>query len=120
MEIFIGLANAVIVAIVSYMATKIKKREERHKLDEEKRDKEYNALKDGIRAVLSDRLIQSCNYFNSVSGITTQQMQNITVLYDSYYALNGDGMITSLYHKTMALPVITDEEFRRRKGVDNQ
>ena len=47
-------------------------------------------------------------------------MQNITVLYDSYSALNGDGMITALYTKTMALPVITDEEFRRRKEVDNQ
>lgn len=102
------------------MATKIKKREERHKSDEEKRDKEYNALKNGISAVLKDRLIQSCNYFNSVRGITTQQMQNIETLYQSYHNLGGNGMITALYTKTMALPVITDEEFRRRKEVDNQ
>nr|DAN24246.1 MAG TPA: hypothetical protein [Caudoviricetes sp.] len=69
------------------------------------------ALKDGVRSIIRDRIIQSCNYFQTLHCITTQQMENITKLYESYHNLSGNGVITSIYKSTMKLPIVTYEEF---------
>nr|DAE83012.1 MAG TPA: hypothetical protein [Caudoviricetes sp.] len=68
-----------------------------------------------MKAILRDRIIQSANLSVEIGGITTEQMDNLSGLYTSYSGLNGNGMITELYKKTMALPTITSEEFRRRR-----
>ena len=51
--------------IVGYVGIKIKKHED----DKEKERKESEAIKNGIRAVLRDRIIQAYNHFSRVGKI---------------------------------------------------
>lgn len=102
------------VALVGWMVAKFKAREAKHDEESRRRDAEYKALKDGMRAILSDRISQSTEYFTTIGGITVSQMRNIDSLYSSYKNLNGNGTITALHEKAMALPIITDHEFHMR------
>lgn len=115
-EIFVGLANAVIVAIVSWLVAKFKAREAKHEAESLRRDKEYDALKNGLRSLLKDRIVQSCNFISQVGGITITQLQNIEGLESSYELLGGNGAVKALYGITTSLPIITDDEFHIRKA----
>ena len=72
------------------------------------------SLKDGVRSIIRDRIIQSCNFFQTVRCITTQQMENLSKLYSSYHGLGGNGVITAIYDSTMSLPIVTQEELNER------
>ena len=41
-------------------------------------------------------------------------MKQIEQMYVAYHNLGGNGTITALYEKAMALPIITDHEFHMR------
>ena len=113
-EILLALANAIVVALVGWMVAKFKEREAKHDIESKKRDEEYEGLKCGMRSILADRISQSTEYFTAIGGITISQMKQIENLYTSYHNLNGNGTITALYKKAMALPIITDHEFHKR------
>ena len=110
----LAAANAIIVAAVSWLAMKFRQREAKHEEDSRQRKEEYNALKEGMKAILSDRITQSTEYFTTIGGITAQQMRSIDSLYQSYHNLGGDATITALYKKAMALPNITEHDFHMR------
>lgn len=98
------------------MVTKFKAREAKHEAESRRRDAEYEALKNGLRSLLKDRIVQSCNFISQVGGITITQLQNIEGLESSYELLNGNGAVKALYKSTISLPIITDDEFHIRKG----
>ena len=102
------------MALVGWMVAKFRAREAKHDEESRRRDEEYKALKDGMKAILSDRISQSVEYFTTIGGITVTQMKNIDSLYNSYKNLNGNGTITALHKKAMALPIITDHDFHKR------
>ena len=110
----LAAANAIIVAAVSWLAMKFRQREAKHEEDSRQRKEEYKALKEGMKAILSDRITQSTEYFTTISGITAQQMRSLDALYQSYHNLGGNSTITAIYKKAMALPIITDHEFHMR------
>lgn len=66
---------------------------------------ENKAMKDGLKAMLHDRLYQSCNYYIARGWIDTVGLRNIGYLYDSYHALGGNGTGTELYNRAKALPI---------------
>lgn len=62
-------------------------------------------MKDGLKAILHDRLYQSCNYYIARGWIDTVGLTNIGYLYNSYHALGGNGTGTELYNRAKALPI---------------
>ena len=98
------------------MVAKFREREARHDAESKRRDAEYEALKNGLRSLLKDRIVQSCNFISQVGGITITQLQNIEGLESSYELLNGNGAVKALYNSTIKLPIITDDEFHIRKN----
>ena len=114
MELLFAAVNAVIAMLMGWIAHKLKLREELHKQESKQRYDEYDALKTGTRALLRDRIVQACNFINTINGITSSQMQNITELKNSYVRLGGNGATEALYNKTISLPTMTDEEFIRK------
>lgn len=87
--------------IVGYVGLKIKKHED----DKEKERKESEAIKNGIRAVLRDRIIQAYNYFSRVGKIKIEELENISNMYIAYHDLGGNGVITSIYNKVLDIPI---------------
>ena len=69
-----------------------------------KAQKEENkAMKNGLKAILHDRLYQACNYYLGKGWIDTVGLTNIGYLYESYLGGNGTG--TELYNRAKALPI---------------
>lgn len=102
---------------MGYIINRLKERDKKHSEEIAQRNQEYNSIKEGVRAILRDRIIQSCNYLNQIGCITTPQLENIELLYESYKGLGGNGVITSLHNQTMKLRIVTEDEFRRMKEV---
>lgn len=100
MEIFLMLLQAVVTIIVGYVGLKIKKREN----DKEKERKESEAIKNGIRAVLRDRILQAYNHFSVKGKIQIEELENISNMYIAYHNLGGNGVVTSIYNKVLEIP----------------
>lgn len=68
-----------------------------------KKMKEYELLKEGLVAILHDRLYQSGMYFLEKGEITTSQLRNIEHLYKAYHKLGGNGTGTEIYERVQEL-----------------
>ncbi len=90
-EVFFGLA----IAGLSYCFNSIKKKM-----------KEQEKLKEGLIAMLHDRLFQSCMYFINKGEIGLSELQNIEKLYEAYHNLGGNGTGTELYERVLELKII--------------
>lgn len=68
------------------------------------RELKTEALHEGVRSVLRSEII-SIYYKAEMQGfITIYNLENITDMYHAYTALGGNGAITEIYHKALALP----------------
>lgn len=66
---------------------------------------EYKTIKDGLLAIMHDRLYQSCTFYIKRGSIDIGGLKNIEYLYKSYHALGGNGTGTDLYNRVKALPL---------------
>lgn len=66
---------------------------------------EYKTIKDGLLAIMHDRLYQSCTFYLKQGSIDIGGLKNIEYLYKSYHALGGNGTGTDLYNRVKALPL---------------
>lgn len=74
-----------------------------------KAQKEENkAIKNGLLAILHDRLYQACTHYIEKGYIDLPGLKNIEYLYKSYHALGGNGTGTELYTRAKALPIRDD------------
>lgn len=70
--------------------------------------KEQAALKEGVLALLHDRLYQGCRYHIHNGAIADDEMKNMEYLYNGYHALGGNGTGTELYERIKKLPLKED------------
>ena len=82
-------------------AIKEKEREKR----ELEREKEYGAIKDGITAILRDRIIQADMHFTERGFVTVSQKDNLQMMYTAYHKLGGNGIVTQSYDHIMSMPI---------------
>ena len=66
---------------------------------------EHEQVKDGILAILHDRLYQLCQYYLGQGAITPNALKNVEYLYRSYHSLGGNGTGTELYTRVTKLPL---------------
>ena len=70
-----------------------------------KKVEEQENVKDGILAILHDRLYQLCQYYLAQGAITPNALKNVEYLYRSYHSLGGNGTGTELYTRVTQLPL---------------
>lgn len=63
-------------------------------------------LKDGMIAMLHDRLYQLCTNYIANDGITVDELENLELLYNSYHNLGGNGTGTALFNRCKDLKII--------------
>ena len=73
----------------------------RYVLAQHKRQK---ALQTGVQALLRDRIIQSCDYYQKKQSISVHGRENIQSMYAAYHALGGNGAVTALVKDVNELP----------------
>lgn len=69
---------------------------------------EQDAIKDGVVAILHDRLYQGCMYHLKNKAIEYDELKNMEHLYKSYHALGGNGTGTELFERIKKLPLKED------------
>lgn len=94
---------ALIIAAITWMVRAIHKKKD-----------EYDVLREGILALLHDRLYQSCSIFIERGYCTIEDRNNLEYLYTPYKALGGNGTGESLYNKCLELPITAN----RNKGKE--
>ena len=91
--IFTGITG-VLAAAYRSLSKRIKAQEEERK-----------AVKEGLLAIMHDRLYQSCTFYIKQGYIDMGGLKNLEYLYKSYHALGGNGTGTELYNRAKALPI---------------
>lgn len=71
---------------------------------------EQNLIKEGLLAMLHDRLYQGCRFYLRQGCIDVEGLKNIEYLYISYHELGGNGTGTELYNRVKRLPINESEE----------
>ena len=92
-----GLICAALLAAYRHLSKRVKEQEEERK-----------AIKEGLLAILHDRLYAECSRCLAQGSIDTDAMRNLEYLYRSYHALGGNGTGTELYNRAKALPIKND------------
>lgn len=62
-------------------------------------------LKEGMLAILHDRLYQLCTSHIDNGCITVDELENLEYLYNSYHNLGGNGTGTSLFERCKTLKI---------------
>ena len=89
-----------VVAFVGYIAKKV--------LSKIKAEQaEQKLIREGLLALLHDRLYQACQHHIGANCITVGDLDNLEYLYESYHDLGGNGTGTELYQRCKALPIRT-------------
>lgn len=63
-------------------------------------------LKEGMIAILHDRLYQLCTAFLEKGEITVDELENLEYLYKSYNNLGGNGTGTALFNRCKDLKIV--------------
>ena len=93
LEVLFGGVLTVFSTLFGFML----KREKARRLEQAK-------MKEGILAMLHDRLYQSCRHYLHEEEIDVDALKNIEYLYESYHDLGGNGTGTELYERVKDLP----------------
>lgn len=75
-----------------------------------KRVKEQDAIKQGIVALLRDRIIQAYNHYMDKGYCPIYAQDNLHMLYEQYHSLGGNGTVTNLVGELKKLPTEKREE----------
>lgn len=67
------------------------------------RFKEHEDLKEGLVAILHDRIFQSGMYFLGKGEISVSELDNIEGIYNAYHKLGGNGTGTEIYERVKDL-----------------
>ena len=116
LQFILSLFSIVMTALVGYWVKRISDREAERRRDavrhanelrvaELKRKEEFEAIKDGLIALLRDKIIQSDVSFTESGVVKISQKDNIQMLYESYHRLGGNGIVTQSYKHIMGMPL---------------
>lgn len=98
LEAAFGVAVTALSIGYKKLAGKIKKRAE-----------EQDAIKTAMIAILHDRLFAECNKYLSQGHIPVDDaeeiLNNLSILYNAYHALGGNGTGTKLYERVGKLKI---------------
>ena len=98
MEIFLDkflgqIFNALAGAIITLLWTMLRAKK-----------RENDALKEGVQALLRDRIIQAYNHYSDKGWIPIYAMESIEACYASYEELGENGVIDNLMRQLRELP----------------
>lgn len=100
----LGVISATVIYIIQ---DAIKNKRNRKALISELEDKqntEIDVVKEGIKAILHDRILQKCEYHIQKGYISMDDIQEIEYMNEPYKKLGGNGTAKVAIHKVHELP----------------
>lgn len=71
---------------------------------------EQAVIKQGLLALLHDRLYESCQFYINQGWLSAQDLKSLTYLYEAYHKLGGNGTGTALYKRCCGLLLKANKE----------
>ncbi|HIY53713.1 MAG TPA: hypothetical protein H9832_07135 [Candidatus Agathobaculum merdavium] len=99
--------SAALAAAVWVVKAAIKRR--KHRAEWER------AVQKALLATLHDRLLFLCLHYLEAGEITADELDNLTLLYDQYVALGGNGTIKKLMERVGIYVKIIDERSKNNE-----
>lgn len=62
-------------------------------------------VRDGLLAILHDRIYQACNFYIKQGWVDVQGLRNLEYMYKPYAAMGGNGTAKQLYERVKDLPI---------------
>lgn len=120
LQLFLSMFSVVATAVIGIWVHRITRRadaaskeEEKRKEEAEKaellRKEEYDALKDGLTALLRDSIIQADVRLTEQGFATVHQKDSLQMMYESYHRLGGNGIVTQSFNHIKSIPIMTEE-----------
>ena len=112
LTIFSGIASIFVAKIHRSMDRKERERERARQEEEKerqtaelKREQEADALREGMQAMLRDRILQLFYKCRERGCAGPYDAQNMDHMYNAYHKVGGNGMITNVYQQFSKLPI---------------
>lgn len=70
---------------------------------ERRQDEQMELIKDGVKALLHDKILQKCESCIAAGKATTEEIEEIEYLNAPYRALGGNGTVKAALHKVHEL-----------------
>lgn len=113
LQIFLTIISVVVTGIVGYYVHKIKRRDEQREAYEQQRAVDIltreKATNEALRALCRDRILQGYRYYTAHHGVSAQDLESMTKLYNAYHTLGGNSIITTIYDKILDMPIKESE-----------
>lgn len=106
----ISILSIFITAFVGVSVRRLQAREDEKKKEKEEERIRGLAMEQGMRAMLRDRILQACEYHNSLGFAEAKARTNMQMLYDAYHQLGGNGVVTDAYNAFRNLPLYNKEK----------
>lgn len=117
LQVLFGGIVAILSASVKYLFNSMKKEREERKKKAEEESKEQALLKEGVLALLHDRIYQACQYHIQMGYITVQDLNNLEYLYKGYRGLGGNGTGEELYKRCKALRIVSNDHLQSEESL---
>ncbi|CAK7008727.1 MAG: hypothetical protein EUB_01608 [Eubacterium sp.] len=65
-------------------------------------------VRNGLLAILHDRIYQACNFYLTQGWVDIQGLRNLEYMYKPYAAMGGNGTAKELYERVKDLPIEED------------
>ena len=112
-QLFLTLLSVVLTSALGVYVTRLNRkydgRESELQAIEQQRKKEELAKRNGIKAILRDRVIQTDIHFSRTGEISLQEKENVQMMYEAYHDLGGNDIATASYKRVIALPISQEE-----------
>jgi len=59
----------------------------------------------GLVAILHDLIYRNCTEYLGQGFITTDELENLTLMYETYHSLGGNGTATAIYKRCCELEI---------------
>ncbi len=100
----------ILTTSVKLLFSRLKKDQLEKQKKAEKESREQKLIKEGVLAILHDRLYQACKYYLEQEWCSVEDMNNLTCMYTGYHALGGNSICTELYNRVCKLPLEPPKE----------
>ena len=114
-QLVVPLISTTITIFLGYLLNQYKKKNEERQKEDDIRRAESKAHRDALNKALMtlcrERILQSYKYFKKQGGISVQDLDAITKIYDAYHSLGGNGAISKVYERIRAMAIKEGEFF---------
>lgn len=117
LEVLFGGIVSTLTAFTKHLSSSLKKERDERKKKAEEESKEQALLKEGVLALLHDRIYQACQYHIQNGHITVQDLNNLEYLYKGYSGLGGNGTGEELYKRCKSLRIVQNDHLPNEESL---